>query len=167
MKRNPPLAWVGIALALLASATWARPSVRLTYNASPSLPRGWYTVAPIDRPLRIGEQVLAWPPGAAAALAAQRGYLPRTVPLLKRVAAGPGNRVCRAGMWVNVDGHTVALARPRDRAGRSLPRWSGCRRLGLHELFLLGAASDSFDGRYFGPVHRSRVIARVRPLWTW
>ncbi|MCW4460804.1 S26 family signal peptidase [Sphingomonas sp. BT-65] len=166
MTRRSTLALAAGGLALLAAAAAGSFPIRLTYNPSASAPRGWYAAAPADR-LRVGDQVLAWPPPAAAALADRRGYVPRTVPLLKRVAATAGARVCRAGMWLSIDGHTVALARPRDRAGRPLPRWSGCRRLAADELLLLAAATDSFDGRYFGPVRRSQIIARVRPLWTW
>src|SRR3546814_1910708 len=41
------------------------------------------------------------------------------------------------------------IARARDRAGRPLPAWFGCRKLRSGELFTMNpAAPDSFDGRY-------------------
>ncbi len=62
----------------------------------------------------------------------------------------------------------VAASRPRLNATASPARWSGCRRLAAHELFLIAPASAaSFDSRYFGPVTRAQVIGRAVPLWTW
>ena len=68
---------------------------------------------------------------------------------------------------VDVDGTHVATRRSRDRQGRPLPWWRGCRQLLTGELLVLGTAPDSFDGRYFGPVPQSAVIGRAVPLWTW
>src|SRR3546814_5334919 len=84
---------------------------------------------------------------------AERGYLGRDVPLLKHVAAKAGQRVCRIGANVGVDGRAVTVALIRDRNGRSLPAWQGCRTLAAGELLLLNPDHpDSLDGRYFGPL---------------
>ena len=58
-----------------------------------------------------------------------RGYLPRGIPMLKRVAALPEQMVCRTGETIEVDGLAVAAARAEDRISRTLPIWSGCHRL--------------------------------------
>ncbi|HEY0106773.1 MAG TPA: S26 family signal peptidase [Rhizomicrobium sp.] len=56
---------------------------------------------------------------------------------------------------------------PRDHKLRPLPAWSGCRRLGSNDLFLLmGHIPDSFDGRYFGVTPRTSLIGKLVPLWT-
>jgi type IV secretory pathway protease TraF len=69
---------------------------------------------------------------------------------------------------VTIDGRDVAAALRHDRFGRPLPSWSGCRRLGTEELFLIAPNSAaSFDSRYFGPVTRAQVIGRALPVWTW
>ena len=81
-----------IGLAALAWASFTKPWPRLVYNPSNSVPVGWYRVEPLLRQpnqLRVGSIVLAHLPAEAAALAAQRGYLPPHVPLLKRVGAVP------------------------------------------------------------------------------
>jgi type IV secretory pathway protease TraF len=97
---------------------------------------------------------------------ADRGYLPAHVPMLKHVAATTGQRVCRFGERILIDGTLAAQARSRDRVGRSLPAWSGCRTLRGGEVFLLNPASaDSFDGRYFGPVSARSITAILTPLW--
>lgn len=54
----------------------------------------------------------------------------------------------------------------RDRAHRPLPVWTGCRTVGRGELFLLNAARDSLDGRYFGPLPAAGLIGTAQPLLT-
>ena len=159
------VAFLGIALALLGAII--KPSYQIRYNTSQSAPIGWYAVVP-ERDLPVGAFALARLPIAAAVLADQRGYLPKTVPILKRIAAISGQNVCATGYRVAVDGVFVGQSLSHDSAGRNLAAWRGCRQLVGDELFLLNADSAaSFDGRYFGPIPRSNVIGRAIPLWTW
>jgi type IV secretory pathway protease TraF len=98
---------------------------------------------------------------------AARGYLGKNVPLLKHVAAKAGQRVCRIGSVVNVDGRPAAVALIHDRAGRPLPVWRGCRTLNAEELLLLNPAHpDSLDGRYFGPLPAPTMLGRAIPILT-
>ncbi|EPD42353.1 MULTISPECIES: S26 family signal peptidase [Delftia] len=152
-------------LAALAWASFVHPLPRLIHNPSDSVPVGWYRIVPPDA-LRVGSIVLTTLPPNAAALAAQRGYLPARVPLLKRVGAIAPQHVCVFDALVWIDGVPVAAVRPADRLGRSLPSWPQCRQLRPGELFLLSATnSASFDSRYFGPVSASAVIGVARPIW--
>ena len=157
-------AWAGAAL--LVFTALAPVPVRLAYNATESAAVGFYAVEPMDQ-VRVGDQVLSRLPRSIAALANQRRYIPSTTPVLKTVAARPGAEVCRSGALVGINARLTAWARPRDRAGRLLPVWSGCHRLGSGEVFLLGRHPDSFDGRYFGPTPAALIIGKVRPLWIW
>lgn len=159
--------------AALAWAAFVQPLPRLIYNPSDSVAVGWYGVDPIDRradslprPLPVGSIVLVPLPTAAAALAAQRGYLPMRVPLLKRVGAVAPQEVCIASGIVRIDGVLTAAVLRADRLGRSLPSWQQCRRLESGELFLLSVTNPaSFDSRYFGPVSASTVIGIAHPVW--
>lgn len=137
----------------------------LLWNASASAPIGLYRLYPDDRPT-VGDWVAIAPPPALGRFMAERRYLPTGVPLLKRVAARPGAVVCRQGAVVSIDGRTVALALASDRHDRPLPVWRGCHVLRASELFLLNAAPDSLDGRYFGPVPASGLIGRAVPILT-
>jgi len=83
------------------------------------------------------------------------------------VMALPGQTVCRAGDAVTVDHIAVGAARERDHLGRPLPRWSGCHTLSPSEVFLMNpTVPDSLDGRYFGPLPTTAIVARAVPVWT-
>lgn len=156
----------GLALAALGAGTVMQPVPVLVWNASASAPKGLYAVH-AAKTLHRTDFVLARPPQAAAKLAARRGYLPPGVPLIKRIAALSGDRVCGMGRAISIDGRAVARRLAADREGRMLPRWQGCLRLETGDVFLLTAdVADSFDGRYFGPIRRDAVIGRLTPLWT-
>ena len=163
MRQSTLLGWTLLgAMALLASAPSSRPP-RFVYNASDSAPRGWYRVAPPEH-LRVGDYVIVQLPRQVAAFADRRGYLPLTVPALKRVAAAGGQHVCEKDGAVAIAGVPTARALGADSHGRPLTAWRQCRRLIDDELFLLNAAPDSFDSRYFGPVDASYVRGVAVPL---
>lgn len=148
----------------LAAATYGRPELRIVYNASDSAPRGWYRVSHADH-LRVGDYVVARLPEDVAAMANQRGYLPRSVPVLKRIAAINGQQVCVDDATVYIDGKSVARALKVDANLRALPVWRQCRALADGELFLLNSDSPaSFDSRYFGPIDVSFVYGLAIPL---
>jgi conjugative transfer signal peptidase TraF len=104
-------------------------------------------------------------PGAPRTLAAVRGYLAETAPLIKPVRATMGDLVCRHGPTVTINGQAAAHASTADGLGRPLPHWTGCITLTAGQVFLLSNAPDSFDSRYFGPIDSSRVIGAARPIW--
>ncbi|MBY8823205.1 S26 family signal peptidase [Sphingomonas colocasiae] len=153
----------GIA-ALGGTIAWP-PAPRLVWNASASAPVGLYLVRP-GGAIAVGDMVLAWPPEGIRAIAAARGYLPLNVPLVKRVAAGPGDTICAAGRRILLEGRAIAIRRARDARGRVLPRWTGCRtlRAGDHLLLMTGHPG-SFDGRYFGVSRAADIIGPARLLW--
>ena len=158
------LAGVSMALISLAASAAIQPQKYVLWNASASVPIGLYWVNPDVQP-RAGELAVADLRTDIKQLANDRRYLPRTVPLLKPVAAVAGQVVCRYGAQVTVDGHHLASAKPADRLGRALPVWSGCRTLSGSEVFLLNPkVADSFDGRYFGPTPGTLLHGRARPL---
>ncbi|MDQ2140806.1 S26 family signal peptidase [Alcaligenaceae bacterium A4P071] len=161
--------FAAVGLAALAWAAFVQPLPRLIYNPSDSVPVGWYRVQPLDHraaSLPVGSIVLTRLPANAAALAAQRGYLPAHVPLLKRVGAVAPQHVCIVAGQVRIDGVPAAAALPVDRLGRPLPSWPHCRPLAEGELFLLSVTNPaSFDSRYFGPVSAPAVIGVAHPLW--
>jgi conjugative transfer signal peptidase TraF len=165
MSRHPGV----LAIAALGAGLTAAPPLDpplLIWNASASVPIGLYAV---ERPtqLRVADLIAVTPPEPLANFLADRGYLPRGVPLLKHVQALSGQSVCRNGFAVTIDGAAIGEARDRDSRGRPLPSWKGCHVVSQDEVFLMNPRSaDSLDGRYFGPLPDSSVIGRAIPLWT-
>ena len=154
------------AVSLLGVASIASFAPRLIWNASASTPVGFYTIGNVGS-LDVTDLVAVDAPEPLATFLSDGGYLPRGVPLLKRVAAVPGQRVCRTGLAITVDGVPMGDALDRDRRGRPLPVWQGCRLVANGELFLMNwQVRDSLDGRYFGPLPASAVIGRATPLYT-
>ncbi len=151
------------AIGCLLTTIWRPPPI-LLWNASSSVARGLYLVLPGGRAKR-GDLVVAWLPRGARKLAAQRGYLPAGVPLLKPVAATGGTKVCARGRQIRIDGRAVAVRKGVDLKGRALPHWNGCIRLRHDQVFLLSHNPWSFDGRYFGPVRKSQIAGRALRPW--
>ncbi|MFL6736674.1 MAG: S26 family signal peptidase [Sphingomonas sp.] len=148
----------------LAGTVLHHPRPMLVWNASASSPPGLYAIGAPS--FRSGERALAWAPAAARRLAAERHYLPSTVPLVKRVGAVAGDRVCAKGSLVFVNGRPAAVRVKRDPSGRAMPWWSGCRQLQRGELFLFSqGVPGAFDGRYFGITRASEVIGSARLIW--
>ena len=139
---------------------------RLRKRAHRSLP------GTADRQTFVTELVAVQPPEPLATFLADGLYLPRGIPMLKRVLALPGQTVCRDRLTVTVDNIEVGKARERDSRGRPLPDLAGLsrhrrRRSVPHELAVGGfprwalfwsAANerDCRNGRsLFGPTRRS------------
>ena len=136
----------------------------LVWNASASVPIGLYAVDTIID-AHTGDLVVVRPPESLARFLADRGYLPRGVPLLKHVAAVAGQTVCRIGRSVAVDAIEMGEAGERDCRNRALPVWEGCRVIAKGDVFLMNPLSaDSLDGRYFGPLHAASIVGRAIPL---
>jgi conjugative transfer signal peptidase TraF len=165
-RRSTTLFAMAGAIGLLAFASF-KPLPVLVWNASQSAPIGLYYVQPVGV-LSVTTLVLAMPPEPLASSLARGGYLPHGVPLLKRILALPGQSVCRDGFVVSVDGVNVGTAHERDRRGRVLPVWQGCRTIADGEVFLMNWDEPaSLDSRYFGPIPISAIIGRAEPLWTF
>ncbi|MBB5708423.1 conjugative transfer signal peptidase TraF [Sphingopyxis panaciterrulae] len=164
-RRAPWIVGCAGLAAALAATLFAPPRPRLLWNASASAPVGLYGVGEVA-PLARGDMVIARLPVEFRLFAARRHYLPANVPLVKRVAAVPGDEVCAAGARVMVNGRLVARRLDRDGAGRPMPWWSGCTELGTGEVFLLMTDSRaSFDGRYFGVSEAGDIVGKARLIW--
>src|ERR1700748_4014005 len=86
----------------------ATPRPLLVWNVTHSAPICLYRR--VFAGVESGAWVFVHAPRAAAEMAATRGYLPRSVPMVKRVAASSGDHVCRAGLSITVNGQPAAQA---------------------------------------------------------
>ncbi len=154
--QNPTVGIAALGLALLAVKPFINPAPLLMWNASESVPIGWYFV--MKRQPVIGEIAVIKPAEWVRIYASTRGYLPHDVWLLKPIFAAQSSIICRFGPYVFVDGKHVAKATIMDKKHRLLPVWKGCKSLTSSQYFVLGRHRDSFDSRYFGPIDRDQVI---------
>jgi len=163
--RAAMLAATVFGVSALALPLAINPSPSVIWNASASVPIGLYVVTRAAK-LQVNDLVVVRPPGDVAKFLADGGYLPRGVPLVKRVLALPAQTICRIGHTITVDSIAVGDARERDSHGRALPVWRGCRVVADGDVFLMNRqCGDSFDGRYFGPLPATSVVGRAQPIW--
>ena len=102
----------------------------LIWNASASVPIGLYAIHTVGAQ-RIGGLVVVKPPEPLASFLADRGYLPRGVPLVKHVAALPDSRSVATGSQSalapsrsakRASATAAAVRCPSGRAAASSPR---------------------------------------------
>lgn len=152
------------ACAALIVAPFARSNPIVLWNASPSVPIGLYVIE--RRSPGYGEVAVLKPPEWASTIADQRRYLPTTALLLKPVAAGGGDIVCRFGGHVFVNGELRAKALALDKMKRPLPSWRGCSKLSSGQIFVLSKRKGSFDSRYFRIVEKRQVLGTGRLIFS-
>lgn len=157
------IAWTAIGVLLIGVSATELLQKKLIWNASASLRIGLYSIR--DRAPKHGDLVVAKLPNWVRLVADHRGYLQANVPVLKRVSALAGDRVCRVNRTLFVNGEPIAWARKTDRFARKLPVWSGCVTLDEGQIFLLADHPKSFDGRYFGVTKLADVLGVAKPVW--
>jgi conjugative transfer signal peptidase TraF len=161
----------GASLLALAAFVWP-----MRVNTTKSIPVGFYWMT--SDPVKKGAYVIFCPPKTELFdTAKERGYIGAGFCpggygyMMKRVAAAKGDAVVVAADGVRVNGELLPLSVPRaaDNAGRPIPHSETNRyTLGPSELLLMSDVSaTSFDGRYFGPIHRKQVQGVIRPILTW
>jgi conjugative transfer signal peptidase TraF len=161
---------------LLYAGVWSS-GYGLAVNPSISMPRGLYLLSPIER-VTPGSMVAACiSDSAAAKLFVERGYLPASercssgaAPIIKPIAAGPGDRVNTDDAGLRINGRAIESSRTADvdTEGRPLPHLKSVEyRLSDNEYFVVSTHTErSLDSRYFGPIHEEDVLAQARPLLT-
>lgn len=152
----------GISLVIFGSIF--DPLDRLIWNRTTSAPTGLYWLS--DEPFTHGRWVVVSSQSALAEWAQTRGYVGKDWPLLKQIAAMPGDDICRIGDDILINDRAAAIAKQVDSNGRNLPAWSGCRVLQADEIFLLTPHPASLDGRYLGPIKQTDLDGVAIPLMT-
>lgn len=152
---------VSVCVLLVAMSVQFAP--KLVWNASQSAPIGLYWI--VQREAELGEFVLVSPPIWAGKLIEEREYLPSHMPLIKRIAALPGDEICREQQEVFINKNFVADAKNIDSNGRKMPNLSGCFTLKNNERFLLNEHENSLDGRYFGVTKTAEIIGVAIPVF--
>jgi conjugative transfer signal peptidase TraF len=145
-------------------------------NLTASMPLGIWKKSTV---IQVGSYIAACiPPDTPAAKAAiERGYIPPgqcpggLAPLLKRVAALPGDSVYLTDEAVYINGSPLPNSRTQavDSKKRSIPPFPrGNYRVLPGQCWLFATTHpNSFDSRYFGPVQESSVVNSLLPVATF
>ena len=92
-----------IAVVVQAPSTSTKPASHLPWNASASVPIGFYSIEPADQ-LAFTTLVLAMAPNSLATVHAERGYVALGVPLIKCILALADQSLCRHELAISIDG---------------------------------------------------------------
>ena len=157
------IAMLGLIPAPVALAQALQPAPLILFNDTPSEPTGFYlrtALAPA-----IGAIIAFRPPADAWPYVGQALPARARTSILKTIRAGQGDQVCAQHQVLAINGRALARIARVDRRGRTLPGWSGCRRLGDGEFFVLSTRiPNSVDSRYYGPVRRAEILGVYTPL---
>jgi conjugative transfer signal peptidase TraF len=156
---------VAVGLAGLFGSHCGSKKARIAFNGSPSAPIGFYWLT-MKQPER-GDLAFVQLPAVLEAYLVERRYLPAPMPVLKMISAVTGDRFCRNGSLIFINGRIVATALSEDTAGRPMPAWTGCSVLQDDEVVMLMPHPKSFDSRYFGPLSRRHILKVATPIWIW
>lgn len=139
----------------------------LLLNLSSSLPKGVYRVTPI-KTLTLGEIVAFKPPRRVYRTLGKRLWLNEKHLFIKPVGALSGDKVCQIKNYIVINRTQRLRIAKSDSQGQKLPTLTGC--MTVPALFFLPISTysvNSFDGRYFGPIHRDTIVGKATPVFTW
>ncbi len=156
------MASLGLASVVALALPVAAGSAQLVWNVTPSAPAGLYRI--VREAWSRGDRMAVLPGEALGADLDRRGVLAKGRLLIKRVAAVGGDRICRQGADVSINGEPAAKARDVESQGAPLPAWQGCITLEDGQVFLLGDTAGSYDGRYFGVTPKADIVGRAELL---
>lgn len=149
--------------------------VKVAYNPTPSVPRGWYLSVPVVR-LQHGDLVAVCLEEPILSLVLARGYQGpgpcpgRIAPLGKYIAGIPGDTVTIDSAGVQINGRRLRTSRAlaTDRGGRPLPHLPAGRFVLKPDRYWLHSdhTPRAFDSRYFGAVSRATIRRHMIPLHT-
>lgn len=151
-------------IALLAASTWVNRR-HVVFNATPSLPEGFYRLR--HTRAQTGDLIWFHAPPRMHRLAISRRYLPSGAHFAKRVIGEAGTLWCIREDRFVVDSSVYGPVFREDSEGRPLPRQRGCHIVPDGEVLVGTPHRHSIDSRYFGSISRKRIRGTLTPLWTW
>jgi conjugative transfer signal peptidase TraF len=134
----------------------------VTYQETTSMPEGWYLYYPITKKLKLGDVVLFNPPKFAEKIMIKHNWIGPNMPMMKHVMAVPGDFVCIKNNAVYIQHKKIGPVYMDYAKRKALPHLHLCGILPDNEFMLMSTLiPNSFDSRYFGPIKRNKIFARV------
>ena len=131
---------------------------------TPSMPEGYYLTYYTQNITR-DDDVLFKPNEHIQQFIVDHGWLPKGVPLLKRIVGIPGDKLCIKQRKVAINNKTIAIIKHKDSQGNPLPVFQFCGVIARNQYFVQGIANDhSFDSRYYGLISSNQIISKAIKL---
>jgi len=163
-----------LALVLLGMITFSSVLMMcgLRINTSSSIPKGLYWMS--KDIASKGQYIIFCPQNTKLFRnALNKGYLDvgfcedRFKPLMKKIVAMEGDVVSSMPYGVIINNLLLPFSKPKLVDG--LPQWRVFNyRLKQEEVLVMTDQNPwSFDGRYFGLIHKKQIQSVIKPIWTW
>lgn len=138
----------------------------LTYQVTPSMPKGWYWVTPPHFPLKRHAIVVFKPPRPAKQFLIKQGWLPQQGYMMKYVIGVPGDHACNQHGVIKLNNKLLGPVKQFS-PQKHIRLWSRsfCGVIRPHHYLLMHPhKKHSYDGRYFGPVAQKHIVGVAYPL---
>lgn len=153
--------------ALLITGLMVKDDPPLFWNFTASEPIGIYRKV-YNMELHEGDMVIMNIPESVKEFAYINGIIRPDEYLLKTIYAMPGRSYTITNQEVLIDDIRVGPVYSEGRAGMILPQVRGTYIVKNGNFFPLATnKQNSFDGRYFGEVPQTLIVAKVKPLITF
>ncbi len=161
-----PLFFTGLVVGSIAAfcSVFAQPLI--IYNATDSLPHGFYRVIKQQNYER-GDLIVFPVPEQVRSLVIERGWLKPESYFIKPVAAKTGDNMRITSGQVFINGMSFGVTKIQDRQGLPLPSLVFNDTLSQGKIAVLQRSGDSFDSRYFGAIDERQIIGRAVPIWVF
>lgn len=158
-----PLFFTELVVGFIAAVCSVFAQPLIIYNATDSLPHGFYRV--IKQEIYERGDLIVFPvPEEVRSLVLERGWLKPDSYLIKPLAAINGDNVLITCGQVFVNGKSFGAIKKQDRKGLSLPSLVFNDTLSAGKIAVLQRSDDSFDSRYFGTIDARQIIGRAVPI---
>jgi conjugative transfer signal peptidase TraF len=164
-SRKSFLGLIGVALVVAVYQAFFM-NWSIVYNATPSIPTGWYYLKH-DKQFSHGDLVVFNIPKDAKSLLLERGWITeKVIYLIKPVAAMEGDDVCIHEQKISMAGVDYGAVKTHAKDGSALPQIKLCGKVSKGN-FTVGIKGDSgsFDSRYMGEIPIEMVEGIATPLW--
>lgn len=161
-----PLLFTGLFAGSIAAFCSVFVQPLIIYNATDSLPHGFYRVIK-QQTYKPGDVIVIPIPEQVRSLVIERGWLKPDNYLIKPLAAINGDNVWITSGQVFVNGKSFGAIKKQDKEGLPLPSLVFNDTLSPGKIAVLQRSDDSFDSRYFGQIDESQIIGRAVPIWVF
>ena len=134
----------------------------VTHQFTDSMKKGVFLYAPLPQKIKQNDVVLFNLSPKWLKFLLNKGYLKKSIPVMKKVFATQGDLVCIKRGKVYINQRFISKVLQFDHKNHRLPKIKICRILKNGEFFLMSTKiPNSFDSRYMGIIKREQIFASV------